>query len=55
MIEKVRRIVRETRSAKPAIDIIAACDDPALFGRAFRKPETWQAWRAFLAALFGLP
>jgi hypothetical protein len=38
----------------PAIDIIAALDDPALFGPLF-KGESWAAWRAFLAALFGLP
>jgi hypothetical protein len=26
-----------------------------LFARWFRDPETWAAWRVFLAALFGLP
>ena len=49
MIERVKR------KPRPAISILAACDDPALFGSAFRRPETWAAWRAFLAALFGLP
>ncbi len=34
--------------------ILQALDDPALFGRYFRG-NTWQAWRAFLAALFALP
>ncbi len=29
-------------------------NDPALFGPWF-KGNTWNAWRAFLAALFGLP
>ena len=36
------------------MNIIEAISDPAVFGPAFRKPETWAAWRAFLAALFGL-
>lgn len=38
----------------PPVSILDACDDPALFGPWFRDPETWQAWRVFLAALFGL-
>src|SRR5262245_26757339 len=29
-------------------------NDPGLFGRWFAG-DTWNAWRAFLAALFGLP
>ena len=37
------------------MDILRAVSDPAIFGSAFRKPETWAAWRSFLAALFGLP
>ncbi len=36
------------------MNILAALDDPALFRPLF-PPETWRAWRAFLAALFGLP
>lgn len=35
--------------------IIDACRDPKVFGPAFRDKDTWQAWFAFLAALFGLP
>ncbi len=35
------------------ISILDAFDDPQLFGRQF-KGESWSAWRAFLAALFGL-
>lgn len=34
--------------------IIDALDDPELFARHF-PGTTWQAWRVFLAALFGLP
>ncbi len=34
--------------------ILDTMTDPALFGRWFTGP-TWQAWRVFLAALFGLP
>ena len=34
--------------------ILATLDDPDLFAPHF-KGETWAAWRAFSAALFGLP
>ena len=34
--------------------IIEALDDNGLFAPHFRG-DTWRAWRAFLAALFGLP
>jgi len=37
-----------------AFTIIDAMRDPALFGPWF-KGDSWTAWRAFLAALFGLP
>ncbi|HQT89609.1 MAG TPA: hypothetical protein PK677_13840 [Acidiphilium sp.] len=37
-----------------ALDILASLDDPNLFAPHF-KEGTWTAWRAFLAALFGLP
>ena len=36
------------------MNILDACLDPKVFGHAFRKPESWTAWFAFLAALFGL-
>ena len=36
------------------MNILDACRDPKLFGPWFRKPGTWAAWWAFLAALFGL-
>jgi hypothetical protein len=36
-------------------NILAACADPALFGRWFANPKTWTAWFAFLRAMFGLP
>lgn len=39
----------------PAVSILDAMDDPALFRAHFRDREAWTAWRAFLAALFGLP
>ena len=35
--------------------IIEAIADRTLFASAFRDPATWQAWRVFLVALFGLP
>ena len=37
-----------------AVSILEALDDPALFRPHFRG-DTWKPWRAFLAALFGLP
>jgi len=37
------------------MSILAALDDPELLGGIVRKPETFRAWRAFLASLFGLP
>ena len=35
--------------------ILTAIADQKLFAPWFRKPETWSAWHALLAALFGLP
>jgi hypothetical protein len=35
--------------------ILDAISDANVFGPAFRCPETWGAWRAFLASLFALP
>jgi hypothetical protein len=37
------------------VNILQASNDPELFARWFRDRTTWQAWFAFLAALFGLP
>lgn len=37
------------------INILDACEDENLFGSFFRDRDTWAAWRAFMAALFGLP
>jgi hypothetical protein len=36
------------------IDILTAMDHPDLFARWFQG-ESWDGWRVFLAALFGLP
>jgi len=36
------------------MNILAALDDPSLFGPHF-KGASWDRWRAFLAAMFGLP
>ena len=35
--------------------ILDAVADPALFASAFPHTESWDAWRTFLAACFGLP
>lgn len=37
------------------LNILAAIDDPKVFGPAFHDHDSWQAWFAFLAALFALP
>jgi hypothetical protein len=35
--------------------MLDALADPNLLGAVFPDAKTWAAWRAFLAALFGLP
>src|SRR4051794_10891531 len=35
--------------------LLTAMADPRLFARWFSTPESWQAWRVFLQALFALP
>ena len=35
--------------------ILTAIADPHFFAPWFKDPDTWRAWRAFLAALFALP
>jgi hypothetical protein len=42
-------------AARPAANIIRAMSDDRLFRRWFKNPDSWAAWRVFLAALFGLP
>lgn len=37
------------------VTILEAMAHSAIWARWFRDPATWEAWRAFLAALFGLP
>ena len=37
------------------MNILEAMDDPKLFAPLFKDHATWAPWRAFLAALFGLP
>ena len=37
------------------MNILQAIDDPNVFASAFRNKASWEAWRTFLAALFGLP
>jgi len=41
------------RRVAPALSILDAMSDPALFGAWFRG-DSWAAWEAFLKALFGL-
>lgn len=51
----MRRIrpLRQRRQSR--ISIIDAIADPNLFAPWFKNDKTWQAWFAFLAALFALP
>jgi hypothetical protein len=44
----------EAAQAPVALTILEAMADPALFARWFVSEESWRAWQAFLAALFGL-
>lgn len=37
------------------MNLLDAIEDEALFGPWFKDRETWVAWTAFIAALFGLP
>jgi len=37
------------------MNIIDAVNDPKVFAPLFRDSDSWQAWLAFLCALFGLP
>jgi hypothetical protein len=37
------------------VTIIDTIEDPELFARWFKNKATWQAWFAFIAALFGVP
>jgi hypothetical protein len=37
------------------MNLLAALDDKNLFKPWIKRPETWAAWRAFIAALYGLP
>ena len=37
------------------MNILHAIGDPNVFAPSFRDKRTWEAWFAFLAALFGLP
>jgi hypothetical protein len=50
-----RRVRRKVEPAKPTISILDAMEDDQLFGTHFHDTESWEAWKAFLASLFGLP
>ena len=47
--------IGQPRAPRRRFTILDAVRDPAVFGPCFRDPDSWSAWRAFLAALFGLP
>ncbi|UWU88170.1 hypothetical protein N2605_17515 [Bradyrhizobium yuanmingense] len=61
-----QRLVRERLDARPAprlkpqprsnrLTLLDAIADPKLFKPFFKNPASWIAWRAFIAAAFGLP
>lgn len=43
------------QSGSGEFSILDTTDDPSLFARWFKDRATWQAWFAFLSALFALP
>lgn len=46
----------DSQSGPPsALSILDAMSDPQLFGPWFRRSASWETWRVFLSALFGLP
>ncbi|MGI4946936.1 MAG: hypothetical protein ACRYHQ_41330 [Janthinobacterium lividum] len=47
-------VARPAGQGAPLRTILQVMDDPKLLAPHF-KGDTWQAWRSFLAALFGLP
>lgn len=63
----MKKLVRERLDAKPAprlrlqpkqssrLTLLDAIADPKLFAPFFPNPKSWIAWRAFIAAAFGLP
>jgi hypothetical protein len=56
MINRAHLLRQQRRvGPAPAISILTAMDDPNLFRQHFHNTASWKAWRAFLAALFGLP
>jgi len=52
--KRVTATARAVQEPKPAIDIVAAMNDPALFQPWFAG-ETWDGWRAVLKAAYALP
>jgi hypothetical protein len=40
---------------RPPLNILQACQDPAIWGPWFKDVRTWAAWFAFLKSMFGLP
>jgi hypothetical protein len=46
---------RGRRTNGPPINIIQACQDPAIFGAWFRDAQNWVRWFVFLKTVFGLP
>lgn len=61
-----QRLERERLDTRPAprlkpqpksnrLTLLDAIADPKLFAPFFRRPDSWIAWRAFIAAAFGLP
>jgi hypothetical protein len=47
--------VRAQPTAAPGLTLLDAMADPALFAPWFTPEASWDGWRAFLAACFGLP
>lgn len=53
-LDDVDRSCRPNKIAAPRLTLLDAIADPKLFAKFFPTPESWIAWRSFIAAAFGL-
>lgn len=50
-----RKPVKRPAPQSNRLSLLDAIADPKLFAKYFPDPESWLAWRSFIAAAFGLP
>jgi hypothetical protein len=51
----MERVQFRDKTKPKSVSILDTTSDPHLFASHFKKRKLWEAWFAFLAALFGLP